>query len=174
VQETLPINVLNRAPYLACNISSKTVGINGQLTIDPSSSFIDADGHSLTIYDAYYTINSVRSQIPDSDSFFSIVSSKMILVDPNSSSVIGIYSIDVRYTDGNLTSAFGTFNVDVTNTRPWFNRTIPAVYLNYNSASSLISLSKYFSDPTGETLTMTATYNLGANASVTIPEGIFN
>jgi hypothetical protein len=40
------------------------------MIIDPSSGFRDADGHSFTIYDVHYTINSVRS--PIAGSFFSI------------------------------------------------------------------------------------------------------
>jgi hypothetical protein len=70
-------------------------------------------------------------------------------------------------------SAYGNFSVDVTGTKPWFNRAIPAVYLNYNSAPHPIRLSSYFSDPNNDTLTMTATYNLGANSAVNIPGDIF-
>jgi hypothetical protein len=141
------------------------------LTIDPSASFRDADGHSLTIKDAFYTINSIRSQIPGS--FFTIVSSKMILVDPEPYSVIGNYSIDVRYTDSNLVSHFGTFSVDVTDTKPWFNTSIRAFTRYYNSDPYSILLSPYFSDPNGDNLTMAAEYTFGANAAVTIPGGIF-
>ena len=79
----------------------------------------------------------------------------------------------MRYTDSNRVSAYGNFSVDVTGTKPWFNRAIPAVYLNYNSAPRLINLSSYFSDPNGDTLTMTATHTLGANPAVNIPGGIF-
>ena len=70
-------------------------------------------------------------------------------------------------------SDYGNFSVDVTGTKPWFHGAIPAVYLNYNSASRLIRLSSYFSDPNGDTITMTATYTLGAYPAVNIPGGIF-
>ena len=65
----------NRAPYLATAVSSVTVRLNEIMTLDPSLIFLDDDGHSLTINDAYYTFNSVTSPIPDS--FFTIVSSKI-------------------------------------------------------------------------------------------------
>jgi hypothetical protein len=66
-----------------------------------------------------------------------------------------------------------TFNVEVTDKKPWFHSKIPDVYLAYKTASRSIPLSSYFSDANGETITMTATYTLGANTPVTIPQGIF-
>ena len=83
VNQELTINVTNSAPFLYTAIRSKRVGVNGQMIIDPSSSFYDYEGHSFTIYDANYTLNSVTNPIPGS--FFSIVSSK-ILVDPSPTS----------------------------------------------------------------------------------------
>ena len=75
MENTLSINVINTAPYFYSPISSKRVGVNGQMTIDTLPSFTDYEqiDSTLTIYDAYYTINSVKTQIPDS--LFSIVSS---------------------------------------------------------------------------------------------------
>jgi hypothetical protein len=75
VQETLSINVLNRAPYQFTGLSNKMVAVNAKLTIDPTSSFRDDDGHSLTIKDAQYTFNSVPYPIPGS--FFTKDSSKI-------------------------------------------------------------------------------------------------
>ena len=74
--EALSINVLNSQPILKTPLSSYTVAVNVKLTIDPSSSFHDDDGHSLKIEDAKYTFNAITSQIPSS--FFTIVSSSMI------------------------------------------------------------------------------------------------
>ena len=79
----------------------------------------------------------------------------------------------MRYTDGNLASAFGTFILDVTNAAPVFSSSIPWVNRAYNSASYRISLSSYFSDPNGDTLTMSATYEYGTNSPASIPGGIF-
>ena len=79
----------------------------------------------------------------------------------------------MRYTDGNLESAFATFNLDVTNTAPVFSLSIPGVNSAYNSASYRIPLSSYFSDPNGDTLTMSATYEFGTNSPASIPGGIF-
>jgi hypothetical protein len=56
----------------------------------------------------------------------------------------------VRYTDGNLVSGYGSFIVEVTDTKPWFNRDIPAVSRAYNWVSYTIPLSSYFSDPDGD------------------------
>ena len=70
VYKTLSINVTNSAPYLYTTIRNKRVGVNGQMMMDALSNFRDNEGHSLTIYDANYTINAVTNQIPGS--FFSI------------------------------------------------------------------------------------------------------
>jgi hypothetical protein len=68
-----------------------------------------------------------------------------------------------------------TFSVEVTKTKPWFHREISSFYLTYKTPSLSIPLSSYFSDANGEVITMTATYSLGSNAPVTIPDpgGIF-
>jgi hypothetical protein len=84
VERTLSINVLNTAPYFYSAVSSKRVGVDGQMTIDLYSKFYDNEYQSLTLYDASYTLNSVTSAIPGS--FFSIVSSRNILVDPTPTS----------------------------------------------------------------------------------------
>jgi hypothetical protein len=77
--------VTNRAPYLKYPISSKIVGTDGQIIIDPSSNFRDDDYHYLKIENAYYTFDLVKSQIPDS--FFSFDSTRRkIIVDPMPSS----------------------------------------------------------------------------------------
>ena len=66
--------MLKWAPYLLSTIPlcNKTVALNEILEIDPSSSFRDDNGSSLTIKDATYSFNGVISPIPGS--FFSIVS----------------------------------------------------------------------------------------------------
>jgi hypothetical protein len=84
VYQTLSINVTNSAPYLYTTISNKRVGVNGQMMMDALSNFRDREWHSLTIYDANYTINSVTNPIPGS--FFSIFKFSEILVDPTPSS----------------------------------------------------------------------------------------
>lgn len=94
-------------------------------------------------------------------------------MDSKPTSQVGIYTINVRYTDGNLVSAYMTFTIDVTDTTPWFKSDIFSVFRSYNSAPYSMPLSSYFSDPTGETLTMTGTYTLGTNAPMTIPGSIF-
>jgi hypothetical protein len=71
VNQTLSINVTNSAPFLYTNISSERVGVDGQKIMDALSNFRDDEGHSLTIYDANYTFNSVTNPIPGS--IFSIV-----------------------------------------------------------------------------------------------------
>ena len=81
MEKTFSINVLNRAPYFNTAISSKRVGVDGQRIINTLSSFSDYEGHSITIEDASYTFNSVKSPIPGS--FFSIDSSKNIKVNPS-------------------------------------------------------------------------------------------
>ena len=125
------------------------------MMINPSLSFRDYDGHSIKISEAKYTLNSVTFPIPGS--FFSIDSTdKKILVDPTPTSQIGIYSIEVSYTDGNLVSKLENFTVEVTDTKPWFHKEIPDVIRALYSTSYSIPLSSYFSDPKGETLTMSA------------------
>ena len=84
MERTLSINVLNTAPYFYSAVSSKRIGVDGQMTIDLYSKFYDNEYQSLTLYDASYTLNSVTSAIPGS--FFSIVSSRNILVDPTPTS----------------------------------------------------------------------------------------
>ena len=79
----------------------------------------------------------------------------------------------MRYTDGNLVSGYGTFFVEVTDTKPWFHSEIPNIERALYSASFLIPLSSYFSDPNGDTLMLTATYKLGTSTPVSIPGGIF-
>ena len=88
-------------------------------------------------------------------------------------SQVGTYSVDVRYTDDNLVSDYGTFTLDVISPAPKFTATIPAVTRPYNSPLHLIPLSSYFSDPNGDSLTMSATYALGASTPASIPGGIF-
>jgi hypothetical protein len=83
VEKTFSINVLNRAPYFNTAISSKRVGVDGQRIINTLSSFSDYEGHSLTIKDASYTLNSQKYTIPFLGSFFTIDSSKNIKVDPS-------------------------------------------------------------------------------------------
>ena len=79
----------------------------------------------------------------------------------------------MRYTDGNLVSGYGNFSVEVSDTKPWFLSEISNVYRALYSAYYQIPLSSYLSDPNGDTLTMTATYALGASTPVAIPGGIF-
>jgi hypothetical protein len=143
VYETLQINVMqqqqpNRPPYVYGSINSKSVRLNGHLTIDLSTNFYDDDcggSSSLIINIAKYTFNGVSYSIPGS--IFSLLQPRKIKVDPTAFSQLGTYTIDVSVTDGLLLSDFGTFNVEVTNTAPRFTSVIPTVSATYGVTTTV-------------------------------------
>ena len=98
VTNTLRIEIGNRSPYYSPFLPSQTVALNGILILEPSPYFIDDDGHSLTINDAYYAFNNgITEFMPGS--IFTFLSSTQIQVSPTAFSEVGTYLIYVRFTD---------------------------------------------------------------------------
>lgn len=78
---------------------SVTIHLNSVLNIDISGYVVDDDGHSISLYDAYYIDPYSGSYTFNSD-FFTRVDAFTITVAPTLFSSIGTYTVYQEYFDG--------------------------------------------------------------------------
>ena len=148
---------ISRPPYKVGSIPSQDVVINKSITLDIKSYFADPDGDTLI----YSKVNSWPSIMSAS------LSGSIVTITGKG---LGTAPLTVRAQDmvgGSV--AFHDVSVTVSAPQaPVAVGTIPAIEGPVNQAGTTITLSSYFSDPAGQTLTYSASVSDAYYVSVSI------
>ena len=159
----------NNQPRQTQNIPALTgtdaLKFGGSLDVDLSEYFTDDDGDDVT-----YTADSTDANVVTADVSGSMVT--VTVVAP------GIARIDVTAADPYNRSVRGSFQVEVINQGPMIQADEPTTFGPFMPGAALnIMLSRYFSDPEGESLMYTAMSDMtdyvtvsavGADSTITI------
>lgn len=153
-----------------------TAALGVTTTVNIASYIVDDEGNPISVT-LTSTLSGVTSTFPSA--MFTQPTSTTISINPSSPGNVGeTHTITVKIGDGYPLYSTAAFDVNIvkstSNSAPTFSSAPPAVSRPYSSASLTIPLSTYFSDPNGDTLTMTATYALGTSTPLSIPGGIFS
>ena len=159
VQQTFSLNVVsNRTPTKVGTIPSQTVRVGGtDVTLDVSSYFSDPDGNPLTYSATSY--NTSRATVSVSGATVTITAV-----------AAGSATITVRATDPGNASTTQSFSVTVKASNiPVPVGSMPAQTLSLSGAdAATINASSYFSVPSGDTLTYSATSSDTSKATVSL------
>lgn len=169
------VNVTNSAPRFTSVMPDVSAPYGETTTLDLKPYIIDDEANPITV-SLKSTFEGAAASIPTG--IFSQPTSTSLSIYPPDSSYNGYnYVITVKIEDGQPLFSTTTFNVNIvkstSNSVPTFSFIPPDFSCAYNSATLSIPLSSYFSDPDGDTLTMSATYSIAASTPLSIPGGIF-
>ena len=142
--QSFKVTVNNQGPVVADTIPDHVLGARTDSTIDLSRYFTDPDGDTLS-YD-------VVSADPGTVG----VSIDGSLLTMTAGHTLGASTIEVRASDSHSAQAVQTFEATVTNLPPVIADAIPDHTLGA-STDSTIDLSRYFTDPNGDTLSYDVT-----------------
>lgn len=159
VQQTFSVNVVaNRSPTRVGTIPTQSVRVGGtDVTLDVSSYFSDPDGNTLT-YSATSSNTSIAT-VSTSDATVTITAV-----------AAGTATISVRATDPGNASTTQNFSVTVKPSNiPVPVGTMPAQTLSLSgTTTATLDASSYFSVPSGDTLTYSATSSDTGKATVSL------
>ena len=141
---SVTVNAANRAPTAVGSIPVQTLTAgDSALLLTVSGFFNDPDGDTLT-----YTANSSNDSVATANFWFSCRNQRRS----------GWNTITVTASDGRLTATQTiSVTVNAANRAPTAVGSIPAQTLTAGGSALLLTVSGYFNDPDGDTLTYTAT-----------------
>ena len=154
---TVTVNAQNRAPSAVGTVPAQTLTAGGTAaTVTVLSYFSDPDGDTLT-----YTVSSNNTAVATVS-----VSSATVTITPKAA---GSATVTVTASDGSLTATQTiTVTVNAANRAPTAVGTIPAQTLTAGGTAATVTVSSYFSDPDGDTLTYTVSSNATSVATVSV------
>ena len=148
--------IANRAPFTVGTVSARTLTAGGSATtLNVSSNFQDPDGDTLT-----YSANSSNNSVATASA-----AGSQITITPVGA---GTATITVTASDGSLTATQTiSVTVNAANRAPTAVGSIPAQTLTAGGSALLLTVSGYFNDPDGDTLTYSANSSNNSVATAT-------